>query len=40
VVWKHNQRGAGENWPKERKAGYGMEQRPRGQFAPVTFSTA
>jgi hypothetical protein len=25
VVWKHNQRGEGENWHKELKVGFGME---------------
>jgi hypothetical protein len=32
VVWKHNQRGESENWHKELKVGYGMEQMPCGQF--------
>jgi len=32
VVWKHNQRGEGENWHKELKVGFGMEQMPCGQF--------
>ena len=32
VIWKHHQRGTGENWPKELKSGMGMEQRPCGQF--------
>ena len=34
VIWKHNQRGESENWYKELKAGFGMEQMPCGQFAP------
>ena len=33
VVWKHNQRGESENWHKELKIGFGMEQMPCGQFA-------
>lgn len=33
VVWAHNQRGEAENWHKELKLGYGMEQLPCGQFA-------
>jgi hypothetical protein len=32
VVWKHNQRGESENWHKELKVGYGMEQMPCGQL--------
>ena len=32
VVWKHNQRGESENWHKELKVGFGMEQMPCGQF--------
>jgi hypothetical protein len=32
-IWKHNQRGESENWHKELKAGFGMEQMPCGQFA-------
>jgi hypothetical protein len=32
VIWKHNQRGESENWHKELKAGFGMEQMPCGQF--------
>lgn len=30
VIWTHNQRGASENWHKELKLGYGMEQLPCG----------
>jgi hypothetical protein len=33
VIWKHNERGNSENWHKERKVGFGMEQMPCGQFA-------
>ena len=33
VIWKHNQRGEGENWHKELKVGFGMEQMPCGEFA-------
>ena len=33
VIWMHNQRGASENWHKELKLGFGMEQLPCGQFA-------
>lgn len=33
VIWKHNQRGESENWHKELKVGFGMEQMPCGQFA-------
>ena len=33
VIWKHNQRGNSENWHKELKSGFGMEQMPCGQFA-------
>ncbi len=33
VIWKHNQRGESENWHKELKAGFGMEQMPCGEFA-------
>lgn len=33
VIWKHNQRGESENWHKELKGGFGMEQMPCGQFA-------
>jgi Transposase DDE domain group 1 len=32
VIWRHNQRGASENWHKELKAGFGMEQMPCGEF--------
>jgi hypothetical protein len=32
VVWKHNQRGESENWHKELKVGFGMEQMPCGQL--------
>jgi hypothetical protein len=32
VIWKHNQRGESENWHKELKVGFGMEQMPCGQF--------
>src|ERR1017187_8903814 len=32
VIWKHNQRGNSDNWHKELKAGFGMEQMPCGQF--------
>jgi hypothetical protein len=32
VIWKHNQRGNSENWHKELKMGFGMEQMPCGQF--------
>lgn len=32
VIWKHNQRGQSENWHKELKAGFGMEQMPCGEF--------
>ena len=31
VIWEHNQRGEAENWHKELKLGYGMEQLPCGQ---------
>lgn len=30
VIWEHNQRGTSENWHKELKLGYGMEQLPCG----------
>jgi hypothetical protein len=33
VIWKHNERGNSENWHKELKIGFGMEQMPCGQFA-------
>ena len=33
VIWKHNQRGNGENWHKELKIGLAMEQMPCGEFA-------
>ena len=33
VIWKHNQRGESENWHKELKLGYGMEQMPCGTQA-------
>ena len=33
VIWLHNQRGEAENWHKELKLGFGMEQLPCGQFA-------
>ena len=32
VIWKHHQRGESENWHKELKVGFGMEQMPCGQF--------
>ncbi len=32
VIWKHNQRGNSENWHKELKIGFGMDQMPCGQF--------
>jgi Transposase DDE domain group 1 len=32
VIWRHNQRGQCENWHKELKAGFGMEQMPCGEF--------
>lgn len=32
VVWWHNQRGQAENWIKELKLGFGMEQMPSGAF--------
>lgn len=32
VIWKHNERGNGENWHKGLKIGLGMEQMPSGQF--------
>lgn len=32
VIWKHNQRGHSENWHKELKIGFAMEQMPCGQF--------
>ncbi len=32
VVWKHNGRGESENWHKELKGGFGMEQMPCGKF--------
>ena len=32
VIWKHHQRGESENWHKELKIGFGMEQMPCGQF--------
>jgi len=32
VIWKHNQGGESENWHKELKVGYGMEQMPCGQL--------
>lgn len=32
VIWKHNERGNSENWHKELKSGFGMEQMPCGQF--------
>lgn len=32
VIWKHNRRGRSENWHKELKAGFGMEQMPCGDF--------
>jgi hypothetical protein len=32
VIWKHNQRGESENWHKELKVGFGLEQMPCGQF--------
>jgi hypothetical protein len=33
VIWTHNQRGESENWHKELKLGYGMEQLPCGELA-------
>lgn len=33
VIWKHNERGNCENWHKELKVGFGMEQMPCGEFA-------
>src|SRR5713226_3496300 len=33
VIWDHNQRGESENWHKELKLGYGMEQMPCGTQA-------
>lgn len=32
VIWRHNQRGESENWHKELKLGFGMEQLPCGQL--------
>jgi hypothetical protein len=32
VIWKHNQRGNSENWHKELKIGFAMEQMPCGEF--------
>jgi hypothetical protein len=32
VIWKHNDRGQSENWHKELKVGFGMEQMPCGEF--------
>ena len=32
VIWKHNERGNSENWHKELKIGFAMEQVPCGQF--------
>jgi hypothetical protein len=32
VIWKHNERGNSENWHKELKIGFGMEQMPCGQL--------
>jgi hypothetical protein len=32
VIWKHNQRGNSENWHKELKVGFAMEQMPCGEF--------
>ena len=32
VIWKHNERGNCENWHKELKVGFGMEQMPCGEF--------
>jgi hypothetical protein len=32
IIWLHNQRGESENWHKELKLGFGMEQLPCGQF--------
>jgi len=32
VIWKHNERGNSENWHKEFKVGFAMEQMPCGQF--------
>jgi len=33
IIWEHNQRGESENWHKELKLGFGMEQLPCGQLA-------
>ncbi len=33
VIWKHNQRRESENWHKELKIGFAMEQMPRGRLA-------
>ena len=33
VIWEHNQRAESENWHKELKLGYGMEQMPCGTQA-------
>jgi hypothetical protein len=32
AIWKHNQRGHSENWHKELKGGFGMEQMPCGEL--------
>lgn len=32
MIWRHNQRGESENWHKEVKGGFGMEQMPCGEF--------
>ena len=32
VLWRHNQRGESENWHKESKLGFGMEQMPCGEL--------
>jgi hypothetical protein len=37
VIWKHNERGNSENWHKELKIGFGMEQMPCGQFDANAF---
>ncbi|HVA01860.1 MAG TPA: transposase, partial [Terriglobia bacterium] len=37
VVWRHNQRGASENWHKELKVGFGMEQMPCGELEANTM---
>lgn len=32
IIWRHNQRGESENWHKELKLGFGLEQLPCGQI--------